>query len=266
MKKRFLSLMLAAALLLLLAACAASPKTPVPKSSTPQESGLPSVTTEPTEPAPDYDAQLRLLADAHAQWVKTDPMGNYSYCVADLDQNGRLEVLVTICSGTGMFSRTDIWEVSEALDGVKLCDASALSEDNQPDLVGVRETTAYFDGQVYRYLFTDDIRQGAAESDEVLYALMLSGGSVQTEPLASARKVYSPDSEEPAATYYDAGGDEFSEQEYLAAADAAFVGQERYAVRLGWKSLTREETENMDAAAWLPELQALRQAFALEKR
>ena len=95
---------------------------------------------------------------------------------------------------------------------------------------------------------------------------MLSSGSVQTEPLASARKVYSPDSEEPAATYYDAGGDEFSEQEYLAAADAAFVGQERYAVRLGWKSLTREETENMDAAAWLPELQALRQAFALEKR
>ena len=93
MKKRFLSLMLAAALLLLLAACAASPKTPVPESSTPQESGLPSVATEPTEPAPDYDAQLRLLADAHAQWVKTDPMGNYSYCVADLDQNGRLEVL-----------------------------------------------------------------------------------------------------------------------------------------------------------------------------
>ena len=42
--------------------------------------------------------------------------------------------------------------------------------------------------------------------------------------------------------------------------------QERYAVQLDWKSLTQEETENMDAAAWLPELQALWQAFALEKR
>lgn len=266
MKKRFLSLMLAAALLLLLAACAASPETPVPESSTPQESGLPSVTTEPTEPAPDYDAQLRLLADAHAQWVKTDPMGNYSYCVADLDQNGRLEVLVTICSGTGMFSRTDIWEVSEALDGVKLCDASTLSEDNQPDLVGVRETAAYFDGQVYRYLFSDYIRQGAAESDEVLYALMLSAGSVRTEALATVKQAYSPDSEEPVTTYYDAGGDEITEQEYQAAAESAFAGQERYAVRLDWKSLTQEETENMDAAAWLPVLQALWQGFALEQR
>lgn len=268
MKKSLIAITITAALLLLLTACAISPV--ASESGEPQESLSETppapAGTEQSESVPDYDAQLRLFADTYAHWVKTDLMGNYSYCVTDLDQNGRLEILVTLCSGTGMFSQTDIWEISETLDSVKLCDLSAISEDNQPDLVGVRETAAYFDGQVYRYLFSDYIRQGAAESDEVLYALMLSAGSVRTEALATVKQAYSPDSEEPVTSYYDAGGDEITEQEYQAAAESAFAGQERYAVRLDWKSLTQEETENMDAAAWLPVLQALWQGFALEQR
>lgn len=270
MKKNLIAMTITAALLLLLAACAASPVASDPESSEPQESlsEMPSspAGTESSEPAPDYNAQLRLLADSCALWVKTDPMDPYTYSVTDLDRNGRLEVLVTVCTGTGMYSRTDVWEVNESLNGVNLCSTSALSEDNQPDLVNVQETTAYFDGQVYRYLVTDYIRQSAAEADEVLYALTLSGGSVQAEPLATVKQAYSPDSEEPATTYYDAGGDEITEQEYQTAAESAFAGQDRYAVRLEWKSLTQEETENMDAAAWLPVLQALWQGFALEQR
>ena len=180
MLKKTLFLLAAAALLLSLAGCgvvtgllfqnSTESGGGKPTEFQPEDTGSASQ-PEGTEPetVPDYQAQLALIANACGTWVKSDSFDRYGYSVTDLDQNGRLEVIATVCAGSGMFSYTDIWEVNEGCDGLSLCDGSAFGDNSQPDLVSTQETTAYYvphdgaDYGTYHYVFTDYIRDGAAD-------------------------------------------------------------------------------------------------------
>ena len=229
--------------------------------------------TEPeTEAVPDYDAQLALIANACDTWVKSDSFDRYSYSVTDLDQNGRLEVIATVCAGSGMFSYTDIWEVNEGGDGLSLCDGSAFGDNSQPDLVSTQETTAYYvphdgaDYGTYHYVFTDYIRNGAAESMQILQTLSLSQHTIALRQLAVRHQTYDPETEQETVTYSADSGEEISEEAYLAAADDFFEGMEKYKARFAWFSPAQEELQGMNAEQWLSELRTLWQGFALEKQ
>lgn len=48
----------------------------------------------------DLDAQLQLIADNYDSW-STLEFENYSFAVCDLNHNGRLELIVSLCEGSG---------------------------------------------------------------------------------------------------------------------------------------------------------------------
>lgn len=269
MLKRMTALLAAALLTAALAACGTMDD--IQKNT---ESGAPapsseSATETPTEtepPMPDYDEQLRILADNYTQWVRTEEYASYSYMVADLDQNGRLELVCTICQGSGFFSSNEIWEINETYDGVTLCDASQIPEDGQPDLISFSETTAYLDNGVYAYIFNDFVRVNAGESGETRLALSLSEGKLGLRTLGSMYQQYDPDTEELSTTYRDENETEIDEDAYLTLADTVFPNAQKYRAAFGWRNFSAEESDAMTAEQWLSALQTSWACFALERQ
>ena len=276
MYKKILLALTAAALALSATACAAnrglvdvsttepSEDKPVGSEQLPTQSESESQPSEPEAPL-DYDAQLALLAANYEQWVNRDEYNPCSYTVTDLDCNGRLEVLVSACLGTGQFSYNDVWEVNEAFDGVTQC-TTTVDEAMQPDLTFTKQTTAYYNATTgcYAYIFSDAMRNGVEESVLTTMAVTLTGGVLSAVPLATMRETYSLDADESTVSYY-ANDVSLTEEEFLSAADTAFADCEKYRLSFDWATYTPEENAAMDETAWLSALQALWQSFSLEK-
>lgn len=217
------------------------------------------------EPTVDYDAQLALLAANYELWVSHDEYEPYSYTVTDLDQNGRLEVIVSACLGSGHFSYNDVWEVNEALDGVTQC-TTTINEAMQPDLTFVTETTAYYNELTgrYSYIFSDAMRNGAAEYLLTTMEVTLSDGALTASQLAGMLESYSPDTDESTVVYYTADVS-LTEEQFLSIADTVFADCEKYHAAFDWATYTPDEIAAMDEAAWLSTLQTLWQSFSLER-
>ena len=81
-------------------------------SPAPQQDSQISTTVEPTPAAPDYEAQIKLLAERSEEWNQDDgvlPYYYHQYTVTDLDWNGRLEILAMSTQGTGIFTYGTIY-------------------------------------------------------------------------------------------------------------------------------------------------------------
>ena len=131
MKKAVRVVMAAAGLGILLAGCAK--KEPAPETTGTTAETAEETTAEETEEvsrdifarlseAPeDAEAQIAVLAREVSTWAPDteEYAGFWTGCAAaDLDHNGRLEIIVSAAGGTGMFTTTRIWEVNEQKDGI----------------------------------------------------------------------------------------------------------------------------------------------------
>lgn len=147
MKRLLLVLLLALALGM--AGCS-SGESPVEEETT-------QTVTQTTETAPaakpDREDQLRTLAACRGLWIRSDPQYYYNYAVTDLDQNGRLELVVTVSRDGDQGSVTEVWEVNEAGDGVDPCTETLSST----AALAVETAEAFFDApsDTYTYLFPD---------------------------------------------------------------------------------------------------------------
>ena len=110
----------------------------------------------------EYDKQLEVLADHYddcyakyydAVWGYEWP---YEMAVADLNRNGRLELLISMCNGTGEFSSTMIFEVNEGLDSVRLLKTPEGEKlDEHGDFTTADEIACYKMGDTYYYEIED---------------------------------------------------------------------------------------------------------------
>ena len=188
MKKAVRVVMAAAGLGILLAGCAK--KEPAPETTGTTAETAEETTAEETEEvskdifarlseAPeDAEAQIAVLAREVSTWAPDteEYAGFWTGCAAaDLDHNGRLEIIVSAAGGTGMFTTTRIWEVNEQKDGISEVKWEKEEGDSEPDALGSIRQTAYIDedSELIYYIAPDYTRNGAAENYETLYALSL---------------------------------------------------------------------------------------------
>ena len=257
MTKKLLCFLLVV-LILSLAACRSEGSTKLPteesdkptteEPTTGEPSTEKSTSTEPVEPETTYHDQITLLAVNYSQWVKSDSAAPYSFAVTDLDRNGRLEVVASVCMGTGFFSFTDIWEVNETFDGVTLCKSSD-EENSQSDII-VPSLTAYVRKDDCHYIVTDVIRSGYAYNREEIRSFLFKDGGYSEELLAYRETEVSEDYEE-TATYYNANGEVISEAEFEQMPKVRFPADFKpYTVTFGWQSLYEDEIAVMGATAW----------------
>ncbi len=184
-------------------------------------------------------SQIQLIADNSSVWIPAEDelsYNSYSYAITDLDFNGRLEIIVSSCQGTGFFTYSNIWQVNDAEDGLEEVSYARDEEYSQPDII-TDTADVYlnvaFDEPTYNYIFEDYLRNGAAENYSTLMSINMYGTSVYTNILATRQSVYDMDGNE-TTTYEDKDGNEITAEEYSAAPGNTFSACIKLQASFGW--------------------------------
>ena len=250
---------------LLLTGCGDAKAPPVeeaPPAESPQEESV----TPPSEGASaDFSSQLALIAAQADQWQLKDCPA-WQFAVTDLDQNGRLEVVTTVTQGTGSFTTTAVWEVSEDLDDLLLCTAEAP---DAPAIVprGDGTETGYLPLPVYQdetentfhYITESTAKDSPASYRDSTSALTLRDGSVSAQLICARNTLYLP-GEDPSAepeeqiSYEDGEGAAITEEAYASAVEELFAACTPMEARIGWALVLPDQAmEGLDAqlsASW----------------
>ncbi|MBQ8928758.1 MAG: hypothetical protein IJ052_00005 [Oscillospiraceae bacterium] len=206
-----------------------------PEESTAQDS-TPEQSQEPAETI-DPEQQLSVILDNAGQWLLTGDEGNCMYAVTDLDDNGRLELIASSMQGSGLYTYSNYYEVSADGTGLEQCTYEVDDGESQPDIMVMQtEYVRTSDGKLL-YFFEDALRNGAAESYLVKFALCLEDGTVSTKVLASQHA--QAGEEDVAYTYTDADGNETTEEAFNTA--TANIEGERGTVDLFWVMIPSQE-------------------------
>ena len=174
MKNRIIAALLAAGLLMTATSCSKGSEETTQRESPPETSVTDSGTTstvseeetttettaysKKTTDAPDIDKQLTLIGNSFEELyygyfgegfvIMDDNFSGGFMAVTDLNHNGRLEVLVTSCQGTGFYSVTRFFEVSE---NGKTLEKLMLNGRDRPDQNGDFSMTTEFEDHTALY-------------------------------------------------------------------------------------------------------------------
>lgn len=169
--------------------------------------------TEILDSTDDISAQLQLIADNKDMWYVTDAYEPYFYTVTDLDENGRLELIASSCQGSGIYTYSSFYEVSEDKSSLSKCAYHTFEEETGPDIIKGYTTRYRSDGNLY-YQFVDVTRASIAEQYASQNMLYLNNGNVSYFVFAS--EVTEADAAgNVTTTYYDANGNILDESAYL---------------------------------------------------
>lgn len=251
----------------------ATEKVTEPKQTTSPTETTTEATTEPTEtttvevvlpPVVEND-QILLIARERATWLPNEEWSSqsYNYAVTDLNQNGRLEILVSICQGTGIFTTTEVYEVSEDGESLIHCGNSMGEGASQADLMVDRAPVYYNEGTgVYTYLFTDAMRSGYAWNGEELRAVSLTENVLTEEMIAGISNEWDEQGNG-TTTYYNAAGENIDEAAYQAAVGNYFEGCTEMEASFAWLMYNYEEAVSMETEVWEIILQISYEGFSL---
>ena len=253
--KRFVLFLLC----LLLTGCGTS-KAPPSEETPPAENPQEETVSPPSEDTPvDFSSQLSLIAEQVDQWELTDCPAWY-FAVTDLDRNGRLEVVTTVTQGTGSFTTTAVWEVSETLDTLLLCtkeapDAPAIVPIGDGTETGYLPLSAYEDEvtKTVHYITESTAKDGPASYRDSTSALILQNGIVSNQ-LICARNINYVPGEDPNAepeeqiSYEDGEGAPLTEEAYDSAMEDLFASCTPMEAHVGWMLVLPDQAvEDLDA-------------------
>ena len=197
---------------------------------------------------PDLSAQLDLIAAGADTWKQGIDFGQWGYTAADLDGNGRTEIIAATLQGTGLYIYFNIYEVSE--DGLSLTEITQDRPvyDSAPDIM-METVPVFFDSEsgLRYYIFPDFVRNGYAESWQSKRAAYLENG-VWKEKMLGQQYITCTDPEHCTSEFSDADGSPISEEAFNTLEDTCFEGLEKGTFTFRWNM-----TDNETFAAMFPE-------------
>ncbi len=191
---------------------------------------------------PDAAQQVRLIAENRDMW---DPgemdLNLVGYMVTDLDDNGRLEILVSQFGGTGEYTYTDVYEVNEAKDGLAIC--PHLWDEFQPemDVMMWSSVPMYTNGKegINWYVFQDHTKERGQLASISTAALSLQQGEMHIKYISSVDMNYD-DNGNAFDTYRNGDGAVISYDDYLALQGNPFPECERKEISFPWLLYRRD--------------------------
>ena len=188
-----------------------------------------------------YVNQWDVIARNKDMWLTYMDYANdvQRYTVTDLDENGRLEIIVSSMGGTGNYSYNRFYEVNETFDGLVECTTDYEEGHSQPDICIINEesTRVFRDGEgKLHYVFTDWLKNGAAEYYNTYYDMWLENGQIRNRVLAAEHGLVD-NTGNLQITYTDAKGKEITKEQYQNAIDDAFTGYAEVKGILDWRDL-----------------------------
>lgn len=181
----------------------------------------------------EIEKQLNLILNNRDLWYKDTEWDKYSYAITDLDKNGRIEIISSICQGSGVFTHTEIYEVNENVDDLKLCESNLAEYDTYGDIIK-DEFVVFYDSinNQYHYIFDDLTRNGAAEYYENKRDFCLSDGVINEKYLVYKSTIY--EDEIPNIVCTDLNDNTITEEEYDNFEDKYFSDFEKMKVKIEW--------------------------------
>ena len=195
---------------------------------------------------PDAADQVKLIVENRDMWdpgeMDLDVIG---YMVTDLDDNGRLEILVSQFGGTGQYTYTDVFEVNEAKDGLAIC--PHLWDEHQPemDVMMWSRTNMYTNGMegVNWYVFQDHTKDRGQLASISTAALSLERGEMHIKYISSVDTNYD-DMGRPFDTFRNGDGAVISYDDYQALQENPFPRYEKKEVAFPWLMYYRDTFGN----------------------
>lgn len=180
----------------------------------------------------DVKNQIKLIAKELDKWHIEYTDVYKGYCVADLNQNGLLEIIACYNQGSGLYSENTVFEVNEEINGLveyKIDD----NPEEQSDLLFADSVNCYNKDNKYCYVFYDSIRVSAAEHWTFLFNTYLENNEIKSNLIAYKEVLWS-DNENYSAIYKNSNDEKITETEYENAEKNYFSGYECETVNLGW--------------------------------
>ncbi len=187
------------------------------------------------------ESQLEFLNETYDFWIgAVEGVDHPVFCVTDLDRNGRLELILSYTEGSGYFSYSSIFEVSEAFDAIEEVDTSAMEETSEPDLAFYDKYLCVEEDGKYYYIVEDVVRNGYAESVFYKQYICLEDGTISSELIGSIEaRIEQQHGEDVLKTkYYDDEGRTVSRTAFADLDTNWFSDDAEWsAIRFGWTEL-----------------------------
>ena len=209
------------------------------------------------------DERVQVIADYINTWKfdKSAYEGKnpvYDYCITDLDQNGRIELItsveVPVTGNSGVYETViKYYELNE--EATALFPLERVSDsDSQPDVRQIIDRVNTVDANgCYRYVDKSSNRcyyifcdksveyneDGTKNNYESRVAISINKGKVYEETLATY-KILRERGKDAVEVYVDASGKTITKEQFDNIAKTKFAGCEESKVMFGWQACTSE--------------------------
>ena len=197
----------------------------------------------------DIQKQIEIFAQNRDKWAVDIDFANeqYKFTLADLDMDGQVELLVSHCGGTGIFSYTSFYKVDK--DGkLKELDTTFSEYESQPDLMDSvsdeSDVTVYsniINGKgCYNYIVYDFMKESPDCYIYRVSSLAIVDDVVTETKLAIEYETYEGPDYEATISYEDYNGTELTEDEYRTYAARYYVAQQasEHWAHFKWKDVS----------------------------
>lgn len=190
-------------------------------------------------------AQLEVFAANKDIWNMNEynPL-IFNYSVYDIDNDGKLELITSANAGTGLYSENHFYITDDTFTKIKELPQEYYEEYSELDIAGYYDGIAYVDGDVIYYPASDYTRNGAAESYSADGAYYLKDRIVYSVIFRSENTLWT-DEDNSEQTWYDAEGNEITQEEWEKLYDDFYAGMEPITYRIFWSSIVPEELEQI---------------------
>ena len=215
------------------------------------------------------EEQIALIVRCKWQWQKTDfgftePL---YYTVTDLDQNGRLELLVSMLDSSALAVTTEVWEVSADFNSMLLCQTGHESNYLFVDIAAkdMTETQAELyrmDGRCY-YVFSDNSYLDNLGNMVERFEVSLENGVITQQSLGRTLTQFTQD-DEMTLTYFDSDGKEVSPEVYAQLEAERYAQAQPLTVTFFWHAITERRFTQLSDAELEERFEQSRQGFVIE--
>ena len=180
----------------------------------------------------DLEAQLQVFADHRSEWDinRTESLPATSFTMADINNNGRLEVIVSGTTGTGIYSETYVFEVNEDATGLN---RYSITDGTSPDIARMDSTEVYLVEGNYKISCENGTAHGWESVDFERQSLSLddTGIIIETLGVGHRRTVINGDDE---LEYFDSDHNPISEAEFDSLYDSVYAGCPKGEMKFIW--------------------------------
>lgn len=212
----------------------------------------------------EQEEQIAVLVKARSQWLShyefedADGYEDIGYTVADLNQNGQLELVSYICEGSGIFTHYYVNEVTP--EGTMVEWQFKGHEEGMSHMdIGTNRMTVYYNEEEGTYTYLCEDHAGGMGGIGLQPGIIVINGRTIEEKYLECSRFSSADKE--GVQYYDGNGKEISRKEYDKLVKKATPKGKKGNAYFGWECKSLEELLQLSEREMKKELIKLSKDF-----